>query len=127
MGVHGAIYFANIKSDYKWAYLQNILVFSFQKADRIDFAIVFWDIKSEQRFIHYRKNLVEIKGCQDFCVIITKLEDQEVWLVELCNSIGSPLDSKLTNIEPLFVKMTKTHVVISNNDYIYIWQYRNQV
>jgi len=41
--------------------------------------------------------------------------------LELCNSIGSPLDTKNINFEPLYYAMTKTHINISNNDFIYVW------
>lgn len=53
--------------------------------------------------------------------------DNETWKLELCNSIGSPLDTKLVNIEPKYTCMTKTHVIVCNSDFVYLWQYRNQV
>ena len=96
----------------------------------MEFTVVFWDIKRETKTIRYIKNLVDIKGTMDMCTIISKQDDGETedsWKLELCNSIGSPLDMKTINIEPMYNTMSKTHVIIANSDYVYIWQYRNQV
>jgi WD repeat-containing protein 35 len=42
----------------------------------------------------------------------------------LCNSVGCPIDSSTINIEPKFVAMNKTHVIVASDDIIYYWQYR---
>uniref|UniRef100_A0A8C1TCC5 WD repeat domain 35 n=1 Tax=Cyprinus carpio TaxID=7962 RepID=A0A8C1TCC5_CYPCA len=42
----------------------------------------------------------------------------------LCNSIGTPQDSKYIDIYPLFVTMTKTHVIVASKEAFYVWQYR---
>ena len=85
--------------------------------------MVFWDIKRNSKSIRYIKGLIDVRGTNDICCIISKIEgeDEENWKLELCNSIGSPLDMKLINIEPLFSCMSKTHIVIANNDFIYLW------
>ena len=41
------------------------------------------------------------------------------------NSLGSPLDVKYVNVEPEFVSMSGTHIVVSSQDNVYVWQYRN--
>lgn len=57
-----------------------------------------------ERIIKFTKNLVEILACQEFCCIITKFENEngEFWQLDLCNSVGSPIDTKYINIEPIF-------------------------
>jgi WD repeat-containing protein 35 len=64
----------------------------------------------------------------DHCLMVTKSdESNHLWNLTLCNSIGCPVDNKKINIEPLFVAMNKTHVVVSSTDSVYVWQYRSQV
>ncbi|XP_009982263.1 PREDICTED: WD repeat-containing protein 35-like, partial [Tauraco erythrolophus] len=46
------------------------------------------------------------------------------YVLVLCNSIGTPLDPKYIDIGPLFVTMTKTHVIAASKEAFYIWQYR---
>lgn len=129
MVVGSSIYFANIKSDYKWGYMSNeSLVFAYQKADRIDFCVIFWDIKTDTKIIKYVKNLLAIRTCGEFCILITKAEDNsDTYSIILCNSIGSPVDNKIINIEPTHISMSKTHIVISSLDHLYCWQYKNQI
>ena len=57
--------------------------------------------------------MIDIKGTQDYCFIVTLLE-ADTWKLELCNSVGSPLDSKIIGIEPKYSFMTKTHIIISS-------------
>jgi WD repeat-containing protein 35 len=44
----------------------------------------------------------------------------------MCNSIGSPVESKYIPIEPTFVTMTDCHVIVASESNIFIWQYRAQ-
>jgi len=129
MIVGSSIYFANIKSDYKWGYMSNeTLVFAYQKADRIDFCVIFWDTKNDTKNIKYVKNLLAIRACGEFCVLISRIEDtSEQYSISLCNSIGNPVDNKIINIEPLNISMSKTHIAIASTDQIYCWQYKNQI
>ena len=127
MATGTSIYYANIKPDYKWGYMDNTLVFAYQKSDRIDYCVIFWDLKTEQKSLKYVKNLCAIKTNGEFSVLISKLDDVSgQHIIVLCNSIGNPIDSKYINIEPNFVYMTKTHVILCSNEHVYIWQYRNQ-
>ncbi len=42
------IYCASIRPNYKWCYLSNgTLVFAFQKLDRVENCVVFWDTKTD--------------------------------------------------------------------------------
>jgi len=56
-----------------------------------------------------------IKSSGDLCCIVTELIGLDLWQIDLCNSIGSPIDSKQINIEPVSVAMTKTHIIVTKN------------
>ncbi len=63
IGAGSNIYCAAIKPNYKWCYLSNgTIVFGYQKSDRIDFCIVFWETKTDKRYFKYVKDLSEIRG-----------------------------------------------------------------
>ena len=127
MAVGNALFFANIKPDYKWGYMQNnTLVFGFQKQDRVDYNLIFWQIEKDRKVIKQVKYLVNVKAVDDHCCVVTKL-GADLFQLQLMNSIGSPLDTKLVNIEPEFMAMSQTHVVVASQDHIYCWQYKNQV
>ena len=124
-----SIYFANIKPNYKWGYLSTgTLIFAYQKSDRIEYSVIFWDTKTEAKNFKYIKNLSVIKAFGEFCVLITKIEENsDQYQLLLCNSIGSPVDSKFINIEPLYVTMSSTHIIVCSDEHIYVWQYKNAV
>ncbi|KAG5266079.1 hypothetical protein AALO_G00249550 [Alosa alosa] len=181
LAVDSFIYFANIRPDYKWGYCSNTVVYAYTRPDRLEYSVVFWDTKNNEKFVKYVKSLMSITTCGDFCILATKADDNQpqqallvsapgflpdierereklkgyqnamkkgpvsssvgqgtsngkedaepesgnaTYVLVLCNSIGTPLDSKYIDIDPLFVTMTKTHVIAASKEAFYTWQYR---
>ncbi|KAM6367934.1 WD repeat-containing protein 35 isoform 7-T7 [Alca torda] len=125
LAVDSYIYFANIRPDYKWGYCSNTVVYAYTRPDRPEYCVVFWDTKNNEKYVKYVKSLISITTYGDFCVLATKAdENQPQYVLVLCNSIGTPLDPKYIDIGPLFVTMTKTHVIAASKEAFYIWQYR---
>ncbi|XP_033861234.1 WD repeat-containing protein 35 isoform X1 [Acipenser ruthenus] len=136
LAVDSFIYFANIRPDYKWGYCSNTVVYAHTRPDRTEYCVVFWDTKNNEKYIKYVKSLMSITTCGDFCILATKADDSHPqedneaasvsasYMLVLCNSIGTPLDSKYIDIDPLFVTMTKTHVIAASKEAFYTWQYR---
>ncbi|XP_063039587.1 WD repeat-containing protein 35 isoform X2 [Engraulis encrasicolus] len=136
LAVDSFIYFANIRPDYKWGYCSNTVVYAYTRPDRLEYSVVFWDTKNNEKFVKYVKSLISITTSGDFCILATKADDNQAqeeaepesgnatFVLVLCNSIGTPLDSKYIDIDPLFVTMTKTHVIAASKEAFYTWQYR---
>jgi len=125
LAVDSFIYFANIRPDYEWGYFSNTLVYAFTKPERAENCVCFWQTSSDERHIKYVKSLMSIRAAGENCVFATKTDDGSgQFILILCNAIGSPVDSKYIDIEPLFVTMTPYHVIVSNNELVYVWQYR---
>ena len=47
------------------------------------------------------------------------------YVLVLCNSIGTPLDSKYIEMDPVYLTMTKTHIVAASKEAFYTWQFKN--
>ncbi|XP_036431101.1 LOW QUALITY PROTEIN: WD repeat-containing protein 35 [Colossoma macropomum] len=136
LAVDSFIYFANIRPDYKWGYCSNTVVYAYTRPDRMEYSVVFWDTKNNEKFVKYVKSLMSVTTCGDFCILATKADDSHpqedadpeagaaTYVLVLCNSIGTPLDSKYIDLDPLFVTMTKTHVIAASKEAFYAWQYR---
>jgi WD repeat-containing protein 35 len=120
--VDSALLFANIQPLYYWTYFNNTLVYAFPKPDR-DLCITFWDIDIDEKYLKYIKNLIAIKSAGEYCVIVTTTEEDNLWALVMCNSTGSPVETKYLNFEPLFISMSRTHIVACNHQTVYIWQY----
>ncbi|KAM6969516.1 WD repeat-containing protein 35 [Tautogolabrus adspersus] len=137
LAVDSFIYFANIRPDYKWGYCCSTVVYAYTKPERQEYCVVFWDTKNNEKFVKYVKSLMSITTSGDFCILASKADDTQPqedaelesasparYVLILCNSIGTPLDSKYIDIDPLFVTMTKTHVIAASKEAFYLWQYR---
>lgn len=128
MAVDSNVIFANIQPEYMWGYFSQTLVFAFRKPERNDMCIIFWDTTINQKHVKYMKRLQKIQACGDYCVLIAKVEDTAVdeWTLVLCNAVGCPLETKTIGIEPKYVAMSSTHVIIASDDVVYYWQYRTK-
>lgn len=73
--------------------------------------------------------MVAIKGAGENCVLITKTDesyekqDKKNYLV-VCDSIGSPVDTKFTVIDAVNIAMTANHLIIASDSYVHVWQYK---
>jgi WD repeat-containing protein 35 len=126
LGVGAYIYFANIRPDYKWSLFLNTLVYSFQKLDRPEQCVMFWNShpQNDERYLKYVKNLLFIRAAGTHCCLINDMNDGTgQYAVSLCNAIGAPVQIKYTEIEPCFACMTLTHIIVASSQDIYIWQY----
>ncbi|KAL0485363.1 WD repeat-containing protein [Acrasis kona] len=122
------VYFANVRPDYKWAYFNKTLAYCFTKVERPEHCVVFWNTKTGEKNVKYIKRLISIRGHGDFCVIATKTDgaNDTKYALIMCNSIGSPVESKYIPIEPIYLAMTECHVIIASDKSIMIWQYKAQ-
>ncbi|KAB5582180.1 hypothetical protein PHYPO_G00184200 [Pangasianodon hypophthalmus] len=127
LAVDSYIYFANIRPDYKWGYCLNTVVYAYTRPDRMEYSVVFWDTKNNEKFVKYVKSLMSVTTCGDFCILATKADDSHpqahvdpdtttaTYVLVLCNSIGTPLDSKYIDIDPLFYRVAKKLTALEIN------------
>ena len=104
--------------------MTDTIVFGYQKKDRIDFCVIFYNTTTGERKKKYIKNLKQIAAYQDYCLLISQVDEQQnTYVLVLCNAVGSPVDSKWINIEPTSVAMSNTHIIICSKYDVYTWQY----
>jgi len=144
LAVDAYIYFANIRPDYVWGAFANTLVYAYNKADRADVQVTFWNMNSDERHTKSLRGVKHIRGAGENAIIVLGKappvagappnEQQDSngpkphqHTLLLCNAIGSPVDSKFIDIQPVFVAMTPFHIICSNHRTVYVWQYRTQV
>lgn len=84
--------------------------------------MVFWDITKNHKKYKYIKNLLTVDSYGSFCLITSEVAEKQYFVI-LCNARGSPVDCRCINIKPTFVTMNKTHIIIANESYIYMWHY----
>ena len=108
-----------------WAYFNNTLLFAFRKPERNDMCVIFWDTAINEKHVKYMRRLQKVCASGEYCVLIAKIEEvDDQWIIILCNAVGCPIESKTITIEPKYVAMNKTHVIVASDEVVYFWQYR---
>lgn len=124
LAVDSFIFFANIRPDYKWCYFSNIVAYSYNKSDRSDSTVIFWNTNSEEKYTKYVKRLLGLVSGSEFCTLATKADDGSgQYALILCNAIGTPVDSRYIDIEPNFMAMTNSHIFVASKEAIYQWHF----
>jgi WD repeat-containing protein 35 len=86
-----------------------------------------YDSVTGNKYTKYVKKLLQIKAAGDYCVLATRTDDPNQYLLILCNAIGAPVDSKYVNLELTYLHMTEQHVVCASEDVVCVWQYSSKV
>ncbi|XP_022212220.2 WD repeat-containing protein 35 isoform X1 [Drosophila obscura] len=149
MAVDSFIYFANIRPDYIWCYFEKTVVFLNSHSSSGNgvretpmSVITFWNTVSNQSFLKEVEPTLCLAASSEHCVLgvecvssnikeiaLSTLEnrsnaaDDRVYQLLLCNSIGTTVDSKYTDIRPCFVGINSSYVAIASQEEILIWHY----
>ena len=62
LAVDSFIFFANIRPDYKWGHFGQTLIYAFNKPDRAENCVCFWDTKTDER--HIKCGPIEEDACR---------------------------------------------------------------
>uniref|UniRef100_A0A914HN51 WD repeat-containing protein 55 homolog n=1 Tax=Globodera rostochiensis TaxID=31243 RepID=A0A914HN51_GLORO len=98
-----SIYLVVMKRPYQWTFCGQTLVFAYKSAESLQEVLVFYETKMEvkaKRFVH---NLCALRSFGDYCVAIFRTEElRGAYTMQLCDSIGTPVDTHTTNVQPDF-------------------------
>lgn len=99
------------------------------------------------------KRLLGVVGGGDHCVLISQSDDTsstgssiataaastnqalstknpnvlQQYALVLCNAIGTPLETKYIDIQPLFWSMNSTHIIVASKSYFYLWNFQSNI
>ncbi|CAM9187816.1 unnamed protein product [Chrysoparadoxa australica] len=126
LAVDSYIYFANIRPDYNWGYAPeaDTLVYAYQKPERAETCVCYWDLHSNRRQIKFMHNLKALAAAGENVLTVIGPEAKGTHLLTLSNCIGNPMEMKRVQVEPVFVAMAAKHVVVANKSVAYVWQYK---
>ena len=104
--------------------------------------------------LKYMKSLLGVVGGGDNCALISQADDstsslgqssaavavssslavnsnrishQTQYAIVLCNSIGTPIEYKYIDFQPVYWAMNATHIVVASKSYFYMWNYQSMV
>ncbi|CAH0562507.1 unnamed protein product [Brassicogethes aeneus] len=124
LAVDSFVYFANIRPDYKWCYFKKTVVFTSCRPGKPGICISFWDTSNNQCQTRYVSVLLAVAGCGDHCVVVTLAENNDSYYLILYNTLGTPVDGKYIDIEPIVVGMNSYQVIAASKNNFVIWHYK---
>ena len=116
------IYLAFVKYKYKWTYFNETIVFAYLLSDN-KYNIIFLDTINNTKQCKLVYNLIDVLSNDFFCLIILE-KDENQYSFMITNSFCNVLVTKLCPIKPIYYCMNNQFIAISDNDYVYILQYR---
>ncbi|XP_056645490.1 WD repeat-containing protein 35 [Diorhabda sublineata] len=127
LAVDSFVYFANIRPDYKWCYFKKTVVFSSFRPHKPGICLSFWDTSNNQCHTRWVHTLLGIAGYGDHCVVATKSDNEDPlgkYGLILYNTLGTPVDGKYINIEPIAIGMSSYQVFASSRNNFIVWYYK---
>ncbi|PIO73483.1 hypothetical protein TELCIR_04541 [Teladorsagia circumcincta] len=118
------LWFANVRPRYKWGYCGHTIVYSYEKAERGDYRVVFYESKLDESYSKPVRQLEQLATGSDYCVIANRQEDSlGKCLLQLCNNIGTCVDFKYVDIEPQTISLNNWAAVVAGGDCYFIWHF----
>lgn len=126
IAVDSSVYFANVRPDYKYCYFKKTVVFAFNRPDKVEDSVMFWNIRTNERTFTNMRGLISLSSCKDACTMVMQPDPQRSQcIVQLLDAIGSPIDTKIVDMDPYVCDMNSSHVVCCGEENIFLWQFRD--
>nr|CAH7765933.1 unnamed protein product [Callosobruchus chinensis] len=87
----------------------------------------FWDTTNNQYHTRWVSVLLAIAGYGDYCIVATRAETErslEKYNLQLFNTLGTAVDAKYLNIEPIAVAMNSYQVFAASKNNFLVWHYK---
>uniref|UniRef100_A0A0N5A7V4 Kinetochore-associated protein 1 n=1 Tax=Syphacia muris TaxID=451379 RepID=A0A0N5A7V4_9BILA len=94
------IYFAYIRYKYKWAYCGQTVVYGYEPNDGLRQCVVFFETVLEECYLKVSE-----------------------YYLQICNGIATPLNSKVSEIEPKYISMNGAVIVVASDEAFFVWNY----
>ncbi|KAJ3140913.1 WD repeat-containing protein 35 [Physocladia obscura] len=126
LAVDSFIYFANIRPDYKWCHFAtDILAYGFQKYDQSETMILYWNTKTNDRYVKLVNKLSLMTSDGEYCLLVSKADESvSSYLLTVANAIGTAIETRQVHFAPTMARITKTQVIVSSTDTVFCWQFR---
>ena len=117
------IYIALTKFKHKWTYFNDTIVFAYLIGDQ-KYNIIFLNTLNDTKQCKLVYNLIDVMSSDFYCSIIQEAKEKKEYSFMITNSFCNVLETKLVPIKPIFKAMNNQFIVISDNDYVYVLQYK---
>eukprot|EP00796_Vickermania_ingenoplastis_P007874 gene7874-5501_t len=125
LAVDYSVYFANIRPEYKYGYVSGSAIYSFNRPDKVEDSVCFWNTKTNDRKIRHVRNLRHLSAAHDACLLVSQPDDTSMSMVQLLNPIGCPISTRFVGLDPVVCEMNSSHLVVCGEENVYLWELRD--
>jgi hypothetical protein len=117
------LYLVNIRPNYQYAACGSTLAYTFQSRTTFEHFVMFWNTTTNEQHCKASKPVLVLAGHGLYALVVTKGAYWGKYSLTICNSIGSPVDSRTLHLEPSMAAITSTHAVVCSSDLVYVWNF----
>ncbi|GMR34389.1 hypothetical protein PMAYCL1PPCAC_04584 [Pristionchus mayeri] len=127
MAIDNCVFYATIRPDYLWCYGGHSVVYAYSGGQQDEYTVVFYETRLQESYTKHLRGLKALTGHGDYVCYVCAHEESktstEMYAVQLCNGIGTPVDFKTLEIDPKFVEMNSTSAVFASPECFVIWHF----
>lgn len=92
---------------------------------------MFWNYSNDEKHVRYFLNVRHIEASSQNCLIVVnervskRSKDKQSFTFLICDSVGFPLVTRKTHVEPIIVAVSSSYCVSSDGTMIEIWTYNS--
>jgi WD repeat-containing protein 35 len=119
------LYILHVRPCYQWAACSDTLVYTYNVPNphAHDERIMFWNTRTDERCPKSSKPVIGLSGCGSYCLLVTSADQLGQYSLIVCNTMGSPVDSRTIQFEPIHIQLTTSHAIVCSADLVYVWQF----
>jgi hypothetical protein len=117
------LYILHVRPCYQWAACSDTLVYTYSVPHAHDERIMFWNTRTAERCSKASKAVIGLSGCGSHCLLVTSADQLGQYSLIICNTMGSPVDSRTIQFEPNHIQLTTSHAIVCSADLVYVWQF----
>lgn len=117
------LFVLNVRPAYLWAACHDTLVYTYDVPGASEQRIMFWNTRTDERSLKMSAAVVGLAAHGPHCLLSTASDHLGKHDAVVCNTLGSPLDSRALPFEPAFMRVNATHAVLCSADLVYVWQF----
>ncbi|KAI6173956.1 WD repeat-containing protein 35 [Aphelenchoides besseyi] len=85
---------------------------------------MFYETKMDDYFKRQTAEVWQLEAYEDYCVVVSQVNEiGGMFKMEICDSIGTPVDTAHINIQPFHIAINATTVIVASTDSFLVWHY----
>lgn len=122
LATDASLYIVTVRSPRIWAATKNTVAYVNTRLPKGP-QLCFWNFATEQHFMKPSKHITGICSSDRHFLVAAETDQRGQHSMVLCNSIGTPVASRLIEFIPRCLTMTGSYAIATDGCLMFIWPY----